>query len=277
MNNIIKIIKDFSLIGKLSIIILILFLALGIFADLFTKHSHQIPTSESLSSPSRSHILGTDDLGIDIWAQIAFGARTSLIVGLGTALFSILLGAGLGIIAGYYGGKVDGIIMRFVDLFMVIPQLPTMIVLGGFFGPSIINIIIVLSLFSWARPARIVRSRVLSLKEENYVKVAKSYGANLYYINKKHFMPEIFPLIMVNFIRLISSAVVAEASLSFLGLGDPTNKSWGLMLNHAMSFRGIYFTDFWKWWILAPLSFIILLVLSISFISKEIENIYLGR
>ena len=277
MRSKLQAIKEFSFLGKVALGLLVGFLLLGVFAGILTTHSHETPSGPGLVPPSAEHLLGTDDLGIDLWAQMAYGARNSLMVGLGTAFLSIAIGSTLGIVAGYYGGGLDDGIMRLVDVMMVLPQLPTMVVLGGLFGPSIINIIIVLSLFSWARPARILRSRIISLKEENFVKVAQSYGGGIIYITKKHFLPEVFSLVMVSFIRLISRAVVAEAGLSFLGLGDPTNKSWGLILNHAMGFNGIYFTEFWKWWVLSPLLFIILLVLSVSFISKEIENRYLGR
>jgi len=269
--------KKFSLGGKVALGVLTSFLILAVFAGLLTTHPHEIPSGPGLVPPSGDHFLGTDDLGIDLWAQLVYGTRISLLVGLSTALISVALGGSLGIIAGYYGGGVDEKIMALVDMMLVVPQLPTMVVLGGFFGPSIVNIVLVLSLFSWARPARMVRSRILSLKEEPFINIAKSYGGGIFYITRKHFMPEIFALLMVSFIRLISRAVVAEAGLSFLGLGDPTNKSWGLILNHALGFRGIYFTDFWKWWVISPLLFIILLVLSVSFISKEVENIYLGR
>jgi peptide/nickel transport system permease protein len=115
--------------------------------------------------------------------------------------------------------------MRFIDIMIALPRLPIMIVLAAFFGPSIFNIILVLSLFSWAGPARIIRSATLSLKEQDYIKVASHYGAGTIYLIKKHFIPELFTLIAVSMIRLMGRAIVAEASLAFLGLGDPTSGS----------------------------------------------------
>ncbi|MCC5909106.1 MAG: ABC transporter permease [Clostridiaceae bacterium] len=273
MKKVSNLIKAFSFLGKASVMVMMLFFILAIIPSLLTSHSPYIPSGGALTPPSTLHWMGTDDLGIDLWAQICHGARSSLIVGFGTAFLAAGGGSLIGILGGYYGGKLDGCLMRSIDLMMVVPELPTMIVLGAFFGPSKMNIIIVLSLFSWTRPARIVRSKILSIKEEKYVKVAEGYGGGFSYLARRHFLPQVFPLIMVNFIKLISRAIVAEASLSFLGLGDPTSKSWGLILNHAMSFRGIYFTDFWKWWIIFPLLCIVLMVLAISLISKEIENL----
>ncbi|ABR47708.1 binding-protein-dependent transport systems inner membrane component [Alkaliphilus metalliredigens QYMF] len=253
--------------------VIVIFFLLAMAPNQLAIHSPNIPSGPALTSPNFQHWLGTDDLGIDLWAQICHGAQISMMVGLGTAFLAVGGGSILGVFAGYYGGKIDGWLMRLIDLMMVIPELPTMIVLGSFFGPSMVNIMIVLTLFSWTRPARIIRSKVISIKEENYVKVTESYGGGFIYITRRHFLPQTFPLIMVSFIKLVSKAIVAEASLAFLGLGDPTSKSWGLILNHAMSFQGIYFIEFWKWWILFPLLCIMTMVLAISFISKEIENL----
>ncbi len=272
MKKIVKNIKEFSLIGKICIFAFIMILSIGLFSSYLSLHPYNVPSGASLEPPSRNHILGTDDLGIDLWAQIGHGAKLSMMVGLGTAFLSGLIGSIVGILSGYFGGWIDKFLMRFTDMMITLPDLPSMIVLGAFFGPSLKNIILVLSLFSWTTLARIVRSKILSIKEENYIKIAKGYGAGFFYITKKHFFPQIFPIIMVSFIKLISKAIVAEASLSFLGLGDPTSKSWGLILHYAMHFNGIYFTPYWKWWVLSPLCFIILMVISISFILREFEN-----
>lgn len=273
MKKIISNLNKFSITGKIAVLIIFIFLILAIFTPIVTTYSYRVPSGSSLEAPSLTHILGTDDLGIDIWAQICYGARISLIVGLGTALLAGLGGSIFGMIAGYYGGIIDRVLMRVTDMIIVIPELPLMIVLAAFFGPSLINIIIVLSLFAWTRPARIIRSQILHLKQENYIKAAKSYGAGFFYITYKHFVPHILPLIMVNIIKIINKAVVAEASLAFLGLGDPTSKSWGIMLYYATNFSGIYFTEFWKWWVISPLVAILALVLAVAFISRDLEKI----
>ncbi|RKD33793.1 ABC transporter permease [Thermohalobacter berrensis] len=274
MGRIINIIKDFSLVGKISLIALVIILIIAIFAPYLSKYPHDKPVASPLKSPTKEHILGTDDLGIDLWAQIIHGARISLIVGLGTALIAGVGGSTIGILAGYFGGFIDKFLMRLADVMIVLPELPTMIVLGVFFGSSIYNIIIVLSLFSWIKPARIVRSKTLSIKEENFIKIAQIYGAKFHYITIKHIMPYIFPLILISFIKLINRAIIAEASLSFLGLGDPTSKSWGLILNYAINFSGIYFTPYWKWWVLSPLIAITITVVSIAIIGREFEKIF---
>jgi peptide/nickel transport system permease protein len=142
-----------------------------------------------------------------------------------------------------------------------------------FLGPSLYNIILVLAIFSWTGPARIVRSKILSMKQEKYITVAASYGAGFVHLTTCHFLPGILPLAAVSIIRLTGRAIVAEAGLSFLGLGDPTSKSWGLILNHAVQFKGIYFTEFWKWWVAAPLTAITLLVFAIAMLARASETL----
>jgi len=266
-------IKRLTFLGKIGLAIVLTVLLLAIFSDLLALHPYSIPSGDALKAPGADHWLGTDDLGIDIWAQICFGARISIIVGFGTALLAGIGGSIIGIFSGYSGGLTDKLVMRLTDLVIVLPDLPMMIVLGAFFGPSVRNIIIVLALFSWTIPTRIVRSKVLSVKQEKYVEAAMSYGAGFWHLTLRHFLPNILPLVMVSVIRLTSRAIVAEASLAFLGLGDPISKSWGLILNHAINFKGIYFTDYWKWWVVSPISAIMLLVTAIAFISRDMERI----
>lgn len=263
----------FSTSGKIAIVFILMLILMGIFSTHICTHPYNLPSGSPFEPPSRDHWLGTDDLGIDLFSQICFGAKISLLIGISAAILAGIGGGILGILAGYYGGIIDRIVMRIADIIIVLPDLPMMILLGAFFGPSIRNIVIVLALFSWTSPARIVRSKILSMKKENYILVAESYGAGFGYLLVKHFIPEILPLLTVAVIKLTSRAIVAEAGLAFLGLGDPTSKSWGLILNHAINFKGIYFTNYWKWWIMAPLTAIVLLVLSIAVISRDLEKI----
>ena len=273
MQNTILKYKKFTILGKVSILIIALIIIIGIFAPWISPYSHDLPSGKSLESPSKEHLLGTDDLGIDLLSQMFYGARLSLIIGLSTSTLAGLGGALLGVMAGYYGGLIDKIIMRLADMMIALPNLPMMILLGAFFGPSLKNIVLVLVLFSWTSPARIIRSKVISVKNEAYIIMAKSYDASFYHLLKTHFLPEIMPILAITIIKITSKAIVAEAGLSFLGLGDPTSKSWGLILNHGINFKGIYFTEYWKWWIMSPLLATMILILSISYISKDLEKI----
>jgi len=270
----IRIFKEFSRLGKLSILFIVILVFVSIFSDTINRYPYNKPSGPALSPPSKDHIFGTDDLGIDLFAQITNGAKLSLKIGFSTALISGFLGMSLGIIAGYFEGITDIIIMRIVDILISLPEMPVMILLGAFFGPKLKNIVLVLSLFSWVRPARIVRSKILSLKKEKYIIASKSYGANFIHLTKVHFIKEVYPIISISMIKIMSKSVVAEAGLSFLGLGDPTNKSWGIIINHALNFKGIYFTNYWKWWILFPVLFLIILVLSMAYISSDLEKVF---
>lgn len=265
--------KRLSIPGKGALSVILLIIVVGLLAGWLSPYSYTTPSGGALRSPDTVHWLGTDELGIDLWAQICHGARLSILVGIGTALLAGLGGTIIGIISGYCGGLVDRVVMRITDLMIVLPDLPMMIVLGVFLGPSIYNIILVLALFSWTAPARIVRSRILSMKQEKYITIATSYGAGFFHLTTRHFLPGVLPLAAVSIIRLTGRAIVAEAGLSFLGLGDPTSKSWGLILNHAVHFKGIYFTEFWKWWVTAPLTTITLLVAAIAILARDCEKL----
>jgi peptide/nickel transport system permease protein len=258
--------------GEIGLSFLVAVLILAAAAPLICDHSHQQASGPPLAAPGRFHLLGTDELGVDLWAQICFGARISLLVGVGTALLSGLAGAMAGIAAGYLGGWTDRLVMRVVDILLVLPDLPVLIVLAAFFGPGVGTLIMVLSAFSWVFTARIVRSRVLSLKQRQYIQAAESNGAGVAYLMRRHFLPELFPLAAVGMIRMAGRAIVAEAGLSFLGLGDPTSRSWGLIIHHALSFQGIYYTDFWKWWLLYPWLALMLTVVSLALVAKDLEK-----
>lgn len=261
-----------SLSGRAGLALILALITLAVAAPLIARHSPHDATGPTLAPPCREHPLGTDELGADIWAQICYGARISLTVGLATALLSGLGGAAIGIAAGYRGGWPDRLLMRLVDLLTVLPDLPVMIVLAAFFGPSLVSIVLVLSLFSWVFTARIVRARVMSLKQRRYIQAAEAYGAGLIYLLRRHFLPEIFPLAAVSMIRLAGRAIVTEAGLSFLGLGDPTSRSWGLIIHHALGFKGIYYTPFWKWWLLYPWLALTLTVAALALVGRDLEE-----
>jgi len=259
--------------GRAGMFILGAIIFLALTAPLVCSHSHRKMSGPALMPPGTEHIMGTDELGVDLWAQICHGARISLIIGLGTALAAGLGGCIAGIVSGYASGLTDMIIMRMVDVLLVLPDLPVMIVLAAFFGPGLLSIVLVLSCFSWVHTARIVRSRVLALKQRQYIRAAELNGASAFYLIRRHFLPEVFPIAAVSMIRLTGRAIVAEAGLSFLGLGDPTSGSWGLILHHATSFPGIYYTRFWQWWLVFPWLALTLMVVSLALVSRDMEKI----
>lgn len=259
-------------LGMFGIGILIVFLLVAIFAPLIAPFDPTERIGQPFMKPNGDFLLGTNDVGQDILSELIFGTRVSLLIGVIAALISIVLGCLVGIIAGYYGGKVDSLLMRFVDLVLVIPFLPLMILLAAFVGPSFWNIILVISLISWASPARVVRSQVLTLKTRGYVEAAKSIGTNIRVILYKHILPGVVPIALSQFVLAASHSILIEASLSFLGLGDPFTKSWGTILYYAQA-RGAFLTDAWIWWILPPGLLITTLVIGFAFTGYSLEEI----
>lgn len=257
---------------RAAVIFLVLVCALAVLPLFSFLKSGTLPTGKALIPPSSEHWFGTDDLGIDLFASICAGAKSSIVLAAGSALFAALGGSILGMIAGYSGGVIDEIIVSAVDFFISIPDLLLMVVLGAFLGPGLGNIIFAISLVSWVMPAKIARSEMLKIKKENYIKLAAAYGANFRHLFLWHFWKPLFSLMVISVIRIINKAILAEASLAYLGLGDPLSKSWGMTITRAMDFPNIYLTDFWKWWLVFPTAIMVLTVLSVAVIGKEMEK-----
>ncbi|AFD00577.1 ABC-type dipeptide/oligopeptide/nickel transport system, permease component [Methanocella conradii HZ254] len=269
----IDIINGFTIPGKAGVAGIIIIVLMAALAPFITFYGPSEISGKSLEPPGPSHILGTDELGMDIWSQLCYGARMSLVIGLAVALIAGLGGGTLGILAGYVGGIWDALLLRAIDITLALPSFPLLIVIAAFLGPSIVNVILVLVLFSWAKPARIARSQTLAMKKQKYVVSARLYGAGPLYIIRRHLLPEVLPLIFVSIVNLSSYAIVAESGLAFLGLGDPTSKSWGMMLYYATHFRSIYFTPYWQWWLIPPLVALIFLLLCLAFIGRDLERV----
>ena len=259
---------------RIKIIFAILIVMTIIFAyGALLYHDPMRPSGISLEPPGKEHILGTDDLGIDVFAQVSKGYFSSMTIGILSAAVTFIIGGVAGVAAGYYGGRIDLVISFLINLFLSVPQLPIMIVTGAFFGQSMFNIVMVVALFSWASVARVVRSRVIGLCNYGYVKMASYYGADFWYLFKHHLKADIVPLLMINAVFVIGRAIVQESSLAFIGLSDPLSKSWGMMINAATNFRGIYYTDYWKWWLMPPVICLTGTILLIRFLSRELENL----
>jgi peptide/nickel transport system permease protein len=193
-----------------------------------------------------------------------------LIVGFTASFFSMFIGTTVGLSAGYYGGRVSTVLMRFVDFLMVIPDLPLMLVIISVWGRGLWKIILVISLLYWTYTARLVRSQVLSIKERQFVLRSRALGGSNFRIIWRHVFPQVVPLIIAQAVLDISASIIAESSLAFLGLGDPTLVSWGMMLNFAFE-RAV---SRMAWWFLLPPGFAIVWVsLAIILIGNALEEI----
>ncbi len=252
-----------------GILLLAFFLVLAVFAPLIAPWDPWEPGRPFLR-PGIDHPLGTNDIGQDIFSELVYGTRISLFVGFFAAFVSVAIGTLIGLFSGYLRGATDEALMGLTDIILVIPALPLMIILAAHTNPSIWNIILVVGLLWWCSTARVVRSRVLQLREMPFVEAARSLGAGDIYIVFRHILPNTLQVILAKFILAVAGAMLTEASLSFLGLGDPLQKSWGMMLNYAFS-RGGFINGYW-WWYLPPGICISLAVLSFVLIGFGLEE-----
>ncbi len=218
-----------------------------------------------------THPFGTDHKGQDIYSLTMYGARASLEVGIAATLISVIVGAAVGLSAGYFGKVTDEVLMRMTDFFLVIPWFPLMIVMMAILGQKFIWVVVVIGITSWPSTARIVRSQVLTVKERQFIVRAKCVGAPDSHILRTHIMPNVLPLIFANTVLLVAIAIFNEAFLDFFGLGDPTVISWGTMLEGAYE-RDAFIGGAW-WWILAPGAAIVIIVLAFSLVGYAIDDV----
>lgn len=217
----------------------------------------------TFAPPSVHKPLGTDDAGRDVWTQLIYGARISLTVGFLAGFIAMFVGSLFGIIAGYFGGSVDNLLMRVTDVLLVIPDLPLMLILIATLRQMDLHIsplvvlTAVIGLLYWTSTARLIRSQVLTIKERQFVDRARAIGAGHVHIIRRHILPQIMPLIVANTVLVLSIAILVESGLAFLGLGDPTQPSWGTMLNFAFDRSAV--TN-GAWWFYLPPGFAIVWV-----------------
>ena len=257
--------------GVLGAILLGGCVLVAVFAPVFTPYSPTEPAGTPFSRPSTDHPLGTNDVGQDLLAQLLFGTRLSLVIALSAAAIALVVGLWVAVVAGYYRGATEAVLMRIVDLMLGFPFLMLVIVLAAFFGRGLGTTIGVLATVLWARPARVLRSQVLKLREVDHVLAARAMGCPGRWAITRHILPRIAPLAAVQFVRIANIAVMLEASLSFLGLGDPSRISWGTMLYFANA-RSAFLTDAWKWWILPPGFALTAVILGLAFLGYAVEE-----
>ena len=224
-----------------------------------------------LQPPSTAYLLGTDDNGRSVLTLLIWGARVSLLVGLTATVISMVIGTLVGLLSGYFGGWPGALLFRLTEWFLVIPFLPLAIVLASVLGRSLLNIALVIGVTSWTSTALLIRSQTLSIKERAYLERARGLGAGHLHLLRRHVLPNVAPLVFANTTLTVAVAILAETTLSFLGLGDPTRVSWGSMLEDA--FRvGAITTGSW-WFIVPPGVCVVLVVLSFTLVGQALESV----
>jgi peptide/nickel transport system permease protein len=221
-------------------------------------------------APSRAHPLGTDGGGAGMVELLIAGTRVSLIVGFAAAVVSALIGGTIGLLAGFFGGKLDTILMRFTDYVIVIPDVPLMIVAAALFGRNLTNIILIIGVIYWTTTARLIRSQVTSVRERVYVKRSRALGAGNTRLVSKHILPQVAPLLIANTVLLVAYAIFAETFITFLGLGDPSLISWGRLIENAFTDDALL-NDAW-WAIVPPGVCVACVVLACTMVGQATED-----
>ncbi len=229
--------------------ILIIFIVIALLSGWIEPYSTNQQVGPVFGHPSARHWLGLDDSGYDMVSLLIEGTKVSLIVGFAATLVSMVIGGGIGMISGYFGGGTDTFLMRVTDYFLVIPDIPLMMVLAALFGSSLFNIILVIGIILWTGTARVIRSQVKSLRERVYVKRARSLGAGNWRLITRHILPQVAPLLVANTVLTVAVAIFDETALSFLGLGDPSKVTWGSIIEHAFERSAV---SAGAWWALVP-------------------------
>ncbi len=272
--------------GLIGGVILFAFAVFAIAPDLFVGQLESVVTAtgDRFDPPSAAHLLGTDRQGRDMLNLTAHGTRVSMIVGLLATVITVFIGALIGIVSGFLGGRIDTFLMRITDFFLVLPTFVLALILApvllDIIGTqaellgmrmTLVVIVVVIGITSWAATARIIRSQTLSLRERAFVDRARVIGAGPGWIMRRHILPNVVNLIVANTVLTFAGAVLTETTLSFIGLGDPFQPSWGQLLNQAQSDGA---AGLGAWWVLAPPGIaIILVVLGFTLVGGALDDV----
>jgi peptide/nickel transport system permease protein len=254
--------------GMTGLVLTLIVLVTGLLAEVISPGDPFRTAGDPLLAPSATHWMGTDNLGRDVFDAVVHGARTSIVVVLGVSVLASVIGLAVGILAGYRGGWVDDLLMRITELFQSVPRFFLVLLIVALFGAGLDNLIYVLALTSWPTLARVSRAEVLSVRDRTYVEAARSIGATDWRIALRHVLPNVLPTAMVVIALTGSRIILLEASLAFLGLGDPAVMSWGYLVSNAQRFLRV------AWWMsVFPGLAIAITVLGINLMSDALNDV----
>ena len=260
-----------NIVGGIGFFLVFGLVFTAVFANQLSPYDPTERVGRPFSPPSSEHLLGTNDIGQDILSELIFGARISLLVGVTAGLITVTIGTTIGIMAGYFN-RLGALLMRLTDIILVLPFLPLLIILAAYLGRSLFNTVIIIGVLVWASTARLIRSQVLVIAKQDYVLAARSLGARHQHIIRQHILPQVMLLAVGEFVQITGQAILLEASLSFLGLGDPLAKSWGTVLYWAQV-RGAFLSPAWVWWVLPPGLLISFSTLGFALIGFALEQV----
>lgn len=259
-------------LARVGLAVVATFGTLGLLAPLIRPYQPKALSYDNLEGPSWRHLLGTNQIGQDLASQMLEGTRTSLLVGLLAGTGTLVLGASVGMIAGFLRGWTDAAVMRVIDVFLATPRLPLLILVGFYAGRDARVLALVIALLFWPGTARSVRSQVLSLRRRTHIRASLGFGAGALHVLRRHIAPEISLLLLASLLGAMGRAVMLEAGLALLGIGDLTRISWGTIMRDAQNSSGLYYSRAYLWWMMPPLIAIVVTILALTFIGMGVEQ-----
>ncbi|MCU0595255.1 MAG: ABC transporter permease [Desulfobacterota bacterium] len=224
-----------------------------------------------LAPPSSEHWLGVNDGGMDIFSELLHGIRNTVLFGLLTGVTALVIGVAIGLVCSWFSGWIDQLLMRLADILLAIPAVMVLILVAAFFRPSPLTLGLILAGLTWPTTAKAIRAQALVVKKSLHIQAARQMGASGAYVIWRHLMPELFPLYLIGFTTKARMAMFMEASLSFLGLFDPSRKSLGMMISYALKY---YYLDIWWNWLIPPILCLTLLIMTVTFLAISLEKVF---
>ena len=242
---------------------------LALITPFFTRDPDAF-SSLIFTQPGQANLLGTNDLGQDIFSRLIYGLRTSIFVSVGVGILATFISIIAGVFSGFIGGMFDIVVMRIVDVFLVMPSIIILILISAFIRPNMLWLIIIISLLSWQRGARVIRGQTLALKQRAHIYSARAFGAKRVYMLVRHIIPDLGNIIIVSFINNARSAVFLEAGVAFIGISSLTTISLGTIMHNAFKF---YYLPVWIWWLLPSGILLSAILISLTFLGNLMEKI----
>ena len=264
-----KLFKDPWFITGLGLTLIITILI--IIGPWLALHDPDSMAFQPLDPPSSQHWLGVNDGGMDIFAELLFSIKNTVAFGLVTGITGLVIGVVIGLVCAWYGGLTDNFLMRLSDILLAVPSVMILILVAAFFRPSPASLGLLLAALAWPTTAKAIRAQALVIKNSLHIQAAGQMGASGTYIIGRHMMPELFPLYLIGFASKARMAIFMEASLSFLGLFDPSRKSLGMMINYALKY---YYLDIWWNWLMPPILCLTLLIMAVTFLAVSLEKVF---
>ena len=265
--------------GMVGLAVLTFFVLVAVIGPMFIDPASIEPATADgplLAPPSLEYPMGTDNYGRSVLLLIVQGARISLLVGFTAALGTMLIGSGIGITAGYFGGtRVDSMLSGVTNWFLVLPWIALAIALTSVIGPTLVNVIIVIAITSWASTARVVRSQALSVKERPFIERSRALGAGHLHLITRHVLPSVVPILFANAVLMIALAILSETTLSILGLGPANAISWGRIIDDSFSAGAL--SAGWWWWLIPPGVAIMFVTLSFTMVGFALDEVLSPR